>query len=84
MSNLGLGPYCKGVPRTERVCMRAPSWPHLTTIICKYKFVDPLGVPVLNLSLPDLFLFWICSTKYSTALHSIFNIIEKAQKIQYT
>ena len=38
---------------------------------------------VLNLSVPDLFLFWICSVKYSTALHNIFNIFEKVQKIQY-
>ena len=38
---------------------------------------------VLNLSVQDLFLFWICSAKYSTALHNIFNIIEKVQKIQY-
>ena len=30
----------------------------------------------------DVFLFWICSAKYSTALHSLFNIFEKAWKIQ--
>ena len=29
------------------------------------------------------FLFWLCSEKYSTALHNIFNIFEKFQKIQY-
>ena len=29
------------------------------------------------------FLFWICSTKYSLALHSHFHIFEKAQKIQH-
>ena len=39
--------------------------------------------PVLNLSVPDLLLFCICSEKYSTALHSLFNIFERAQKIQY-
>ena len=38
---------------------------------------------VLNLSVPYLFLFLLCSAKYSAALHIIFNIIEKVQKIQY-
>ena len=42
-----------------------------------------VGGRVLNLSVPDLFLFWLCSAKYSTALHNIFNIFEKVQKIQY-
>ena len=32
---------------------------------------QPLSV--LNLFVPDLFLFWISSANYSTALHSLFN-----------
>ena len=35
---------------------------------------------VLNLSVPYFFLFSICSTKYNTALHCLFDIFEKAQK----
>ena len=38
---------------------------------------------VLNLSVPDLFLFWIWSEKYGTAIHILFNIFEKAGTIQY-
>ena len=42
-----------------------------------------LIISLLNLSVPDLFLFRICSTKYNTTLHSLFNIFEKAWKIQH-
>ena len=42
-----------------------------------------LIISLLNLSVPDLFLFRICSTKYNMALHSLFNIIEKARIIKY-
>ena len=38
---------------------------------------------VLNLSVPYLFLFRICSEKYNTALHSLFNIVERARKRNY-
>ena len=47
------------------------------------QWIDQGGSTVLNLFVPDLFLFWIFSAKYSTELHNIFSIFEKVQKIQY-
>ena len=39
-----------------------------------------LKASVLNLSVPDLFLFWICSAKYSTALQNILIFLKKCKK----
>ena len=64
----------------EKVEVSPPSRLGILYSVVTHVSVCVLPALVLDLSVPDLFLFWICSAKYSTALHNIFNIFEKVQK----